>query len=173
MSETREQRAERVYARQEERLDEVNAARVRRGPVSLVVVLLGVSLVVGITAAIDLRRLATPQGAALAWTSAALFGDCTAYRRLSLPDPQALVPDTRTEAELCAALQQRTADARSRPTQYGVTAGEAVEAGDTATVPIGLATPDGKQVVSVPLVREGDEWRVLRTRSICVVVGCA
>jgi len=34
-------------------------------------------LAVGVVAAVDLRRLQTPHGTALAWTGAAIFGDCT------------------------------------------------------------------------------------------------
>jgi len=51
--------------------------------------LLALTLAVGTIAAIDLRRLQTPRGTALAWTGAAVFGDCTAYLALSVPDPAA------------------------------------------------------------------------------------
>jgi len=65
---------------------------VRRGPEVLVGVL---ALGVGVVAAVDLRRLMTPTGTALAWTGAAVFGDGTAYERLSVAEPCA-TPDDRS-----------------------------------------------------------------------------
>src|SRR5206468_1137780 len=81
------------------------ARRIRRTPAVLIAITGVLVLLVAITAVIDLRRLHTPRGAALAWVEAATFGDCRAYLSLSRSVDGA---DTgRTDDEICVALRGR------------------------------------------------------------------
>ena len=86
MTDRQDAELERRYAQAERKLDAYYDKRRRRGPPILLGTLLALTLAVGVTTAIDLRRLQTPGGAALAWTGATLFGDCTRYLNLSVPD---------------------------------------------------------------------------------------
>ena len=174
MTETERERIDRLYAKAEEKLEEVNAKRVERGPISLIAVLLGVSLVVGVVAAVDLRRLQSPRGTALAWTGAAVFGDCTAYLELSVPDPDAVVPDRRSDGELCRDLRSRTEGARGDAPRIEIVAGEVTELGDErAQVQVEVTRPSRTRSVVLDLQRNGDGWVVVRTAPTCLAVGCA
>ena len=172
MTETREQRIERLYAEAERSLEVVKANRVRRGPESLIAVLLLVSLSVGAVAVIDLRRLQTPRGAALAWTGAAVFGDCTAYARLSVP-PRLAVRDPRSPAERCVALRRATQDAREQSGRVGIDLLQVGESGPDARAVVRLRRPRGVVSVQLELIRVDAGWAVVRTDATCRVVGCA
>lgn len=172
MTETREERAERVYAEAERSLEVINARRVRRGPEVLVGVLVLLALGVGVVAAVDLRRLMTPSGTALAWTGAAVFGDCTAYERLSVAEPGA-APDGRSGAERCRDLSARTDPARQASSSYGIDLLSVVRDGRRAQAQVRVTSPDGVDDARLQLVRAGDGWAVVRTVATCRAVGCA
>ncbi|MBW3639468.1 MAG: hypothetical protein KY451_06440 [Actinobacteria bacterium] len=171
MTETREQRAERVYAQAEQSLVAVNERRVRRGPETLVAVLVVLCLAVGVVAAVDLRRLMTPRGTALAWTGAAVFGDCTAYRVLSVPDTGA--GEERTDGELCSDLIRSTEQARREPTTIRIELLAVEMAGRQATAQMRVTRRDDVDTTELQLMRRGDGWVVLRTADTCAAVGCA
>jgi hypothetical protein len=81
---------------------------------------------VGVTAAIDLRRLDTPLGTALGWAGAAVYGDCDAYAALSLAGP-GRPAEARSDADVCRDLRAGTVQAREsrRPsTSRGRRAGQ-------------------------------------------------
>lgn len=164
---------EAAYARAEGKLDAYYAARRRRGPVVLLATVLVLTLAVGVIAAVDLRRLQTPRGTALAWTGAAVFGDCTAYDRLSVRDPDALRPERRTDSEVCRDLRRQTADARENAARIGLDVTSVARRGREATVGVEVRRPDGTDRVDLPLVRRGDGWAVVRTPEVCLAVGCA
>ena len=172
MTETREQRIERLYAQAEQKLEGDRARSVSRGPITLISVLVALSLAVGITAAIDLRRLDTPLGTALGWTGAAVYGDCDAYVRLSEADPAAATAAARSEADLCRDLQAATTVARENPATIGIRADAGPVRGDRAEVPVVITRPDGERRVVLPLSERDGQWRVVRTPEVCRVVGC-
>ncbi len=171
MTETREQRTERLYAEAERSLDVVKARRVRRGPETLIAVLVLLSLAVGVVAAVDLRRLMTPRGTALAWTGAAVFGDCTAYDRLSVPASGAAA-DRRSQAQRCLALRRATQDARDESGRVGIDLLQVQQDGRDARAVVRLSRPQGVAVVQLDLVRDGAGWAVVLTDATCRVVGC-
>lgn len=171
MTETREERAARVYAQAEQSLVAVNERRVRRGPETLVAVLVVLCLAVGVVAAVDLRRLMTPRGTALAWTGAAVFGDCTAYQALSIPDTG--VREERTDGELCSDLFRSTEQARREPTRIRIELLTVAVDGRRATARMGITRPGAATTAELQLVRSGDGWAVLRSAATCAAVGCA
>ncbi len=136
-------------------------------------VLIGLSLAVGVVAAVDLRRLMTPRGTALAWTGAAVFGDCTAYEALSTAAPSGPT-DLRKERERCLDLRRRTAPSREEASRIGIDL-QAVEQQSKrqATAQVQISRPEGVQVVLLRMQRKGDGWAVLRTQETCAAVGCA
>ena len=155
---------EQRYAELERSLEPQKARRVARGPIGLIGVCVVLSLAVGTVAAIDLRRLQTPRGTALGWTSAAVFGDCTAYQRLSFGDF-----DERT----CRDLLASTEEARQGSSQYGIDVLSVEQRGREATVGVEVRTPDSTRRVDLPLRRKGDGWAVELTDEVCEAVGCA
>jgi len=161
---------ERRYAEAEATRGGRSAATARRGPISLIAVCLGVALAVGTVAAVDLRRLQSPTGAALAWTAAAVFGNCTAYRELSLRTPA----DIRTAEQQCAALQDRTAAAREQADDVQIEVVEVEQDDGAATATVRLTRP-ARPVAQVPLTlrRVDDGWVVLLTDEVCAEIGCA
>ena len=140
--------------------------RIRRQPVVLLAVVQALVLAVGLTAAVDLGRLATPRGTALAWVEAAVLGDCVAYARLSVP------ADPRPADQACTALRRATATARTELARIGLAAGPASVAGTTAEVPVTVLRPEGRLTVRLPLVRHDGAWRVVRTDAVCAAFGC-
>lgn len=155
---------ERRYAELERSLEPQRARSIARGPIGLIGVCVALSLAVGTVAAVDLRRLQTPRGTALAWTGAAVFGDCTAYERLSFGDF-----DQRT----CRDLLNSTEQARQDSSQYGVDVLSVEQRGREATVEVQVRTPDGTERIELPLRRKGDGWGVELTDEVCNAVGCA
>jgi hypothetical protein len=93
---------EQRWAEAERSLDAQTARRVRRTPGVVIGILALLVLAVGLTAAVDLRRLQTPRGASLAWTEAAVFGDCRTYFALSRP----VDVDARSERDQCRQLRR-------------------------------------------------------------------
>lgn len=162
---------ERRYAAAEERLEPQRRRSIARGPVGMIGVLAVLILAVGVTAAVDLRRLQTPRGTALAWTGAAVFGDCDAYRQLSVAAPGSL--DRRPVSELCRDLRRTTERARETASQIGIDAGRVTRSGREATVVVEVRRPEGTERIELPLVRRGDGWAVVRTPAACLAVGCA
>jgi hypothetical protein len=144
----------------EDRLAAQQAARTKRAPVVLLAVLATLVLLVGLTAAVDLRRLATPRGAALGWTAAALSGDCRDYLRLSLPDP------ARTG---CGAVAgRRPTDAQTA----GLEALTVVRQGATARVSVVVRVRQVERRAVLTLERQDGRWRVRRDPAACGLVGC-
>ncbi len=135
--------------------------RVERTPYVVVGVLAGLVLLVGATLAVDLRRLDTPRGAALSWTEAAVFGDCTRFRLLSA-QPAGRV-ETRSAEEVCAALRARTSDGRlARVRLVDARPGSAY---------VVVERPDGQVPARLTLVDDG-RWRVVLDDAACATVGC-
>jgi hypothetical protein len=163
---TQEQR----WATAERSLDVQSARRMRRTPGVVIAILLLLTLAVGITAAVDLQRLHTPRGAALAWTEAATFGNCRAFLELSRPgDPTA---ERRTDDEICQALRASTAEARADVTRISITPRSVERRGRTAVVVIDVRGPSGSREVHLDLVHRGDEWLVVRGAGACGELTC-
>ena len=127
------------------------------------------SLAVGVVAAVDLRRLQTPRGTALAWTGAAVFGDCEAYRRLSINE----AADSRSDERVCEDLREETGDARENAAQIGIDVVAVEQRGREATVEVQVRRPGRSATVELPLRRKGDGWAVLLTNEVCSAIGCA
>lgn len=168
MSETPYQAAR--YADLERSLEPQRKRSIARGPIGLIAVLILLALAVGVVAAVDLRRLQTPRGAALAFTTAVVFGDCTAYQRQSVPPPGA--GEVRSDEEVCADLLRETAPAREAPTEYGVELLEVQEQGDAASAVVEVRRPDETARLDLELVRQGDGWAVVRSYELCLEIGC-
>lgn len=162
MTDPQEQR----YRRQERDGERRRAATVRRGPVGLIAVCLLVALGVGFTAAVDLRRLQTPRGTALAWTGALLFGDCTAYDRLTARPAGAA--DQR-----CRALRQASRAARDTPAKVAFDVLGLQQDGPRALVRMRVREPD-RPAVEVPLrlERRDGRWRVDADAGTCLLLPC-
>lgn len=157
----------RRYAELERSLEPQRARSIARGPIGLIGVMVVLSLAVGTVAAVDLRRLQTPRGTALAWTGATVFGDCTAYDRLSLARD-----DDRTDDQLCRDLRAGTQDARENASTIGIDVVSVEQRGREATVVVEVRRGDDEQTVPLELRRKGDGWGVLLTDEVCEAVGC-
>jgi len=161
---TQEQR----WAVAERRLDDQLARRVRRTP-GIVVAIVGLLvLAVALTAAVDLRRLATPRGTALAWTAAATVGDCRAFLRLSRPTG----PDPRTDDQVCHDLRAATAPARKEAARIDLRAGAVTTRGSAAYVDVVVRRPGGTRTLTLRLVRRNGRWRVARDPGACAETPC-
>jgi hypothetical protein len=163
---TQEQR----WAYAERSLDVQAARRIRRTPGVVVGITALLVLAVGVTAAIDLRRLQTPKGAALAWTEAAVFGNCRAFLALSRPDDP--TAERRTDDEICQSLRAATARARNDASRISLNAVAVEQHGSTAVVVIDVRGPDGVRPATLNLVHRGNDWLVLRSAGACGDVGC-
>jgi len=109
--------------REEKQLEADRRRKMRRQPLILLGVLNALVLAVGTTAALDLRRLQTPGGTALAWVEAAVFGDCSVYRELSVPDRGTV--ERRTGMAVCKDLKAATGTARAQAGQIALLPGAA------------------------------------------------
>jgi hypothetical protein len=129
-------------------------------------VCLVVALGVGITAAVDLRRLQTPRGTALAWTGALVFGDCTAFRRLTAGPPA-------DAAVQCGELRASSETARERRSGVDFSVVQVQQQGAWAQARVHLRLPD-RPAVDVPLTlrRDGARWRVELTTATCARLAC-
>jgi hypothetical protein len=162
---------EQRYAVAEQRLDADHQRRMRRTPSVLIGVTAVLVCAVGVTAAIDLQRLQSPRGAALAWTEAAVFGNCPAYLSLSRPvDP---LTERRTDDQVCRDLRRVTANARTNANRIELLPGAIQQRGATATALVEVRRPDGTTTGRLSLVRRGAHWLVLRDTQACDAVGCA
>jgi len=157
--------------REEEQLEADRRRKMRRQPLILLGVLNALVLAVGTTAALDLRRLQTPSGTALAWVEAAVFGDCSVYRELSVPDRGTI--ERRTGMAVCKDLKAATGTARAQAGQIALLPGAAVERGATATSAVRVRRPGADRTVQVPLRKVDGRWRVVRDAATCRAVGCA
>jgi len=139
--------------------------RVRNTPYITLGLLIGLTLAVSVTAAIDLRRLDSPAGAALSWTEAAVFGDCDRYLLLSVPEQGA--QDARPREEVCTALRATgTATlARTPSTQVRLVSAQ------PGSAELVVQRPEGEVPVRLDLVRDG-RWKVVRNAAACGPVGC-
>jgi hypothetical protein len=158
------------WARAELTLDVQAARRVRRTPGVVIGILALLVLSVGITAAVDLRRLQTPRGAALAWTEAATFGDCRAFLALSVVDQP--TAERRTDDETCRALRSSTQQARIDSTRITLNALSVVQTGRHAVVRVEVRGPDGMREVPLTMVKRGADWLVIRAAGACGDVPC-
>jgi hypothetical protein len=158
------------WAAAERTLDVQAARRVRRTP-WVVIGLTGLLVVaVAITAAVDLRRLQTPRGAALAWTEAATFGDCRGFLALSVvADP---TQERRTDDEICRSLRRTTESARANATRITLTARSVARQGGSAVARIEVRTPEGIRTVTLTLTRRDSDWLVLRSAGACGELAC-
>ena len=159
------------YAALEAEAAEKRRAKARRQPLLLIGLTNALVLAVGATAAIDLRRLQTPEGTALAWTQAATFGVCDDYLGLSVADPS--LPDRRSRDDLCDDLRTGTAEDRELSSEIGLRLGTVTETGNRAEVSLVLTRDDVDKALLVRLVRGEDGWRVIRDSVTCGSVGCA
>ena len=129
---------------------------------------------VGLVASADLRRLQTPRGTALAWTEAAVFGDCRGYAKVSVRDPgEAPDTDARTDEQRCRDLRKGSEDARLHSGMIGLDAIRVVQRGSSATVQIRLTRDGTARTALLSLVRKGSGWAVVRNTVACSQVGCA
>ncbi len=158
------------YAALERSVEAQRKRSIARGPIGLIAVLLLLSLGVGIVAAVDLRRLQTPRGAALAWTTAVVFGDCTAYERQSVP-PEGL-GEVRSDEEVCSDLLRETAAARDAPQEYGVELLDVQQNGEAASAVVEVRRPEETVELDLQIVRRGEGWAVVRTFELCLEIGC-
>lgn len=135
--------------------------------------LIVLSLAVAAVAVVDLRRLMTPRGTALAWTGAAVFGNCKAYEELSAAAPSGPT-DLRQERARCNDLRRTTAPSRRDASKIGIDLQAAAKQSKRqATAQVQITRPEGVQVVLLRLQRKGHGWAVLRTEETCAAVGCA
>jgi hypothetical protein len=156
---------DRRFAEMERSLEPQRQRSIARGPIGLIAVLLLLSLAVGVVAAIDIRRLQTPRGTALAWTGAAVFGDCTAYDRLSIGAADG------SASKRCAVLRQRTQQARDTAAQIGIDVLSVQQRGRAASVEVEVRRPSGRRSAVLPLRRKGDGWAVVLDDRVCRLVG--
>lgn len=163
---TQEQR----WATAELTLDVEAATKIRRTPGVVIAITALLVLAVGLTAAVDLRRLQSPRGAALAWTEAAVFGDCRAFLALSRPIDRE--QDRRTDDRICQDLRGATKQARAVSTRIRITAAPGVRRARTADVSVRVQGPDGSRQVLLHLVRRGGDWLVLRQPGACGDAPC-
>ncbi len=157
-----------AYAQLERRAEVPFSTRVWRGQVGLILVMLIVALLVGITAAVDLRRLQTPVGTAQAWVEATVFGDCVAYRKHSVA--VAGRQEVRSDQEVCRALRAKVAE--GDPELVRVRTVLVRRSGRTALVSAEVTRGPVTTPVQLTLQRRGDGWAVVRDEEGCRV-GCA
>ncbi len=156
-----------------ERKNERRTARqVRRTPAVVLGLVVVLTLGVGVTAAIDLRRLDTPEGAAQAWVQATLIGDCNRYLLLSVAattEPE----DGRTTAGLCQDLLEssRAGLQDAVRTRVQVT-GDIVREGSVARVVVKLQREGTTAVSRRLLLSRQERWRVVRDAEACGLVSC-
>lgn len=158
------------WARAELTLDVQADRRIRRTPAVVIAITALLVLAVAITAAVDLRRLQTPRGAALAWAEAATFGDCSRFLTLSIVDEP--TSERRTDDEVCQALRRSTEQARADSVRITLTARSVERTGRRAVVSVETQSPDGTREVTLMLVRRGADWLVVRRAGACGDVPC-
>jgi hypothetical protein len=155
------------YAELEAAAEERRRARMRRQPLLLIGLVGVLVLGIGIVSSVDLRRLRTPQGVALRWTQAAVFGDCDDYLHFSVGT------DDRSRDQLCRDLRASTADARRHNIDIGLHVRKVSQQDGRAVVDVEITRRDETRRAQVDLRRSGGRWVVERDATTCVVVGCA
>jgi hypothetical protein len=156
----------------ERRNEQRTARQIRRTPWVVLGLTILLTLGVGVTAAIDLRRLDTPAGAAQAWVQAALIGDCERYRMLSVPAADS-PPDPRPTRQLCQALRA-AADAGLKDavrTRVRIAPG-LLQQGSVARVSVELQREGEPPVTHRLLLSDSGRWRVVRDAAACALVPC-
>jgi hypothetical protein len=164
---------EQRYRRLEAEAEAVRARKQRRQPLILIALVNALIIATALTVMVDLRRLHTPGGTALAWVQAAVFGDCEKYRRYSVSDPLSALPDSRTTNERCRDLRAATATARADSIRVKLTLGRIQRRGDRAQVAVELTQSGTATPLSLNLVRSDGRWRVVRDASVCSHLVCA
>ena len=144
-------------------------AKARRQGVILLVVVNVLVLATAATAAVDLRRLRTPEGTALLWAHAAILGNCDDYLAFSVAGQTRA--DARTPAELCRDLRASRDPAHSLTT--GIRLAGVLRRGHGAEVQIVLTNGHRPVQVALRLVERGGRWRVVRDDQACASMGCA
>ena len=109
------------YAELEAVAEAKRRVKAKRQPLLLMGLVNALVLGIGVTAMVDLRRLQTPEGTALRWTQAAVFGDCDDYLSYSVGDRTR--SDERSPDELCRDLRASTRQARAESARIGLTLG--------------------------------------------------
>src|SRR4051794_17453410 len=155
------------YAELEAAAEERRRARMRRQPLLLIGLVGVLVLGIGIVSSVDLRRLRTPQGVALRWTQAAVFGDCDDYLHFSTGS------DDRSRGDLCRDLRAATEDARQHNIEIGLRVREVSRQGSRAVVAVDVTRRDVTRRAQVALSRRGGRWVVTRDATTCAVIGCA
>lgn len=154
-----------------ERKNEQRTARqVRRTPWVVLAITILLTLGVGVTAVVDLRRLDTPAGAAQAWVQARLVGDCERYALLSVQ--AAADVERRSDDELCRALADtaRAGIKEAIRTRVRVTAVE--QAGNVARVQVELKAEEGPTRSARLLLSDRGRWQVVRDEAACGLLPC-
>jgi hypothetical protein len=154
------------YAAAEAAADIRRRARMRRQPLLLIGLVGVLVLGVAVVASIDLRRLRTPQGVALRWTQAAVFGDCKDYVRYSTGS------ETRPEVQLCRDLRAATEDARQHNAEIGLRVRAVERHGSSAVVLLDVTRATDVRRARLDLRRAGGRWLVVRDGTTCGVVAC-
>lgn len=160
----------RISARQlagEQRNEARKQRAIQRTPAVVVGLLALLTLVFGISAAVDLRRLDSPEGTTRAWVQAALDADCTRYAELSVaPDGQREI-----SADQCALV---AAAVRGLTGPVSITISGVVLLPDqAATADVMVTAPGGAQRASrIQLSRASGAWLVVRTPSTCALLTC-
>lgn len=162
---------EEQFRAMEAEAEERRRAKARRQPLLLIALVGTLVLGIGITAAVDLRRLATPGGTALKWTQAAVFGDCEDYLRYSVAERTS--SDERSPDELCRDLRASTAKARADSITIGLELGRVLDQPYGAEVEVVLTRDKTPTSVAMKLVKVDGRWRVVRNALTCSSVGCA
>ena len=154
------------YAELEARADEKRRARMRRQPLLLIGLVGALVLAIGVVSSVDLRRLRTPQGVALRWAQAAIFGDCDDYLRFSTG------PDDRPRLDVCRDLRAMTEEARQHNVEIGLVVRQVTTRGSTAVVLLDVTRKDDVRHAQLDERRSGGRWLVVRDATSCAVVLC-
>ena len=158
---------ERRYAELEEAADAKRRAKLRRQPLILIALTAGLVIGTGVVASVDLRRLRTPEGVALRWTQAAVFGDCDDYLSFSTG------PFDRPRADVCRSLRANTEDARRDNAQIGLKVTRVTTSGRSAVVLLTIRRQGDTREAQLDLRKVSGRWRVVRDDVSCAVVLCA
>jgi uncharacterized protein YcfJ len=159
------------YVEAERTAEAKRLARARRQPLILIALVNVLVVAIAATAVVDLRRLQAPEGTALRWAQAAVFGDCGDYLTYSVADPSAT--DARSADQLCRDLRAATAMARDESLKIGLAVRRVVIGGSRAEVELVLTRKGVATDVSLRVARTAGGWRVLRDGLTCGSIGCA
>ena len=154
------------YAELEAAAEAQRRAKLRRQPLILIALTAALVIGTGLVASVDLRRLGTPQGVALRWTQAAVFGNCDDYLHYSTG------PLDRPRDAVCQALRSATQQTRQDNASVGLRVERVTRRSSSALVLLRLTRPDGTRTAQLDLRRVGGRWRVVRDALSCAVVGC-